>query len=432
MGEDADAMPAADDLDRLAIELLLDPAVRSEPFGHYRTLRTHAPVLRLSTGPVWVCTRYDDCHQTLREASTVQPPTRLPGDLDPDDPAAATTNLFARNRRGEPEDIPNRSLLRLNPPDHTRLRGLVSRGFTPRRVAELQPAVEAMTTEVLDTLADAGTGDLLDLVGFPLPVRVIGELVGVPPADRDQFRTLVRDAANSLEPGITEEEQLAAATAGEQLRDYFVDLIAARRAQPADDLTSALVGVQEAQRSAGDAPDEVLTDNEMIATLILIFAAGFETTTNLIGNGVWSLLENPAELARLRDEPSLTDAAVEEILRYQSPVQLDARRASAAFDLGGEHINTGDWIITLLGAANRDPARFGNPDTFHITERDTPVLSFATGVHYCLGAALARMEGRVLFRQLLDRFGHLELAEPARWRTTLTLRGLEALHVTAR
>ena len=423
--------PTAEDLDRLAVELLLDPDVRADPFEHYRALRTHDPVHDAGFAPLWFTTRYDDCHQVLRDPNTVQPPTRLPGDPEPGSPEdLARPSMFGRPAR-DADSTAQKSLLRLNPPDHTRLRGLVSRGFTPRRVEQLRPAVEAMTDDVLDDLAAARTGDLLDLVGFPLPVRVIGELVGVPPADRDQFRSLVRDAATALEPGITDEQAAASARAGLQLREYFRALIAERKIAPRDDLTSALVGVQQAQLAGEDGDDvEPLTDDEMVATLILIFAAGFETTTNLIGNGLWCLLKHPDEMQRLRNDPGLATAAVEEMLRYQSPVQLDARRTAAEVTVGGRTIPPGQWVITLLGAANRDPEKFEDPEVFRITERSTPVLSFATGIHYCLGASLARMEGRVFFTHLLERFPSIELGAEPTWRNTFTLRGLEALDVS--
>jgi cytochrome P450 len=431
--EPRETTPDGADLDRMAVELLLDRDVRADPYAHYRALREMAPMHHAGFGRLWFASRYEDCHQVLRHPDAVQPPTELPGDPEPGSEDAGSGPMIFGRRRRDVDPVVTKSLLRLNPPDHTRLRGLVSRGFTPRRVEQLRPAIETMTDAVLDDLADAGSGDLLDLVGFPLPVRVIGELVGVPAQDRDQFRSLVRDAATSLEPGLTPEQEQAAATAGLALRSYFRDLIVERRARPLDDLTSALVGVQTDQLAAGPDGDdggEPLTDDEMVATLILIFAAGFETTTNLIGNGLWCLLKHPEELARLRADHALAPAAVEEMLRYQSPVQMDARRARTDIAIGGHTVEAGEWVITFLGAANRDPEKFEDPETFRITERATPVLSFGNGIHYCLGASLARLEGRVFFTHLLDRFASIELdAEPV-WRNTFTLRGLESLPVS--
>ena len=417
-------------LDQLAAELLLDPSVRSNPFDHYRQLRDNDPVHGAGFGPLWFATRYDDCHTVLRHPDTAQPPTVLPEDPEPGAEGEGTS-LFGRRDGRDADPNVAKSLLRLNPPDHTRLRGLVSRGFTPRRVEQLRPAIAAMTDAVLNDLADAGTGDLLDLVAFPLPVRVIGELVGVPEPDRDQFRSLVRAAATSLEPGITDEQMAAAAVAGTEMNHYFHALIADKRVNPGDDLISALLAVQAEQHAeSSDGAVEPLTDYEIVATVILIFAAGFETTTNLIGNGLWCLLHNRDEMQRLRNDRSLAPAAVEEMLRYQSPVQLDARRAVANIEVAGRHIPRGSWIFTLLGAANRDPARFDDPEVFRIVDRPTPVLSFASGIHYCLGASLARIEGQVFFNHLLDRFDSIELVAEPQWRTTLTLRGLEALEVS--
>lgn len=430
-----DAAPGADEgLDALTMRLLLDPEARADPYPHYRTLRERSPVHPATFGPLWFCTRYADCHQVLRDPTVVQPPTVLPGDEDTADPESGGFQLFGRTQRRNQDPVVAKSLLRLNPPDHTRLRGLVSRGFTPRRVERLRPAVEAMTDELLDEMEADGDLDVLDTLGFPLPVRVIGELVGVPPADRDRFRSLVRAAATSLEPGITDEQLAAAIEANGEMQTYFAELIEQRRSEPRDDLTSALVEIQREQHAGdGSADDEApLTEEEMIATLILIFAAGFETTTNLIGNGLLTLLQYPGELERLRRDPGLTDAVVEEILRYQSPVQMDGRRTTAPLEVGGATIPAGEWVLTFLGAANRDPERFDDPETFRIVDRETPPLSFATGIHRCLGASLARLEGRVVFRRLVDRFSEIELLDEPRWRNTFILRGLERLPVAVR
>jgi cytochrome P450 len=424
MADTTDAGAALAEADRLVMELLLDPAARAEPYGHYRRLRRLDPLHHAGFAPLWFCTRYDDCREALRDPRMVQPGTRFPDDPPPGSGEGGAQ--FFTSRRAQEIDRPP-SLLGLNPPDHTRLRGLVSRGFTPRRVEALRPALEAITDRLLDELPVGVEVDLLDVLGFPLPVRVIGELVGVPAADRDRFRGLVRAAATSLEPGITDEQWDAAAEADAVMVEYFRDLIDRRRADPLDDLVSALVEVQ--RESAADGGDAALDDDEMISTLILIFAAGFETTTNLIGNGTLTLLQHPDELARLRNDPSLDTAAVEEILRYQSPVQMDARRAAEDTVVGGRAVARGEWVMTFLGAANRDPDVFDDPEDFHIVPRPAPVLSFATGIHYCLGASLARLEGRVVFRRLLERFGTIELVDTPTWRNTFILRGLDGLPV---
>lgn len=410
---------AGAEADRLLMEIMLSPEGRVDPHSRYQSLRDLAPIHRSALGPLWVCTRYEDCRTVLRDNRFGK------WDPDPDDPPPdVEMPLFASRR--EPSEFAqrNRSMLMMNPPDHTRIRGLVSRGFTPRRVDALRPAVEAMTDEILDAIPVGEPVDVLDVLGFPLPVRVIGELVGVPPADRDHFRPIVRAAATSLEPGASAEQLDRALEAATELWGYFGELIAARRSDPRDDLTSVLIAARD------DADGAVLSEDEMIATLILVFAAGFETTTNLIGNGMYSLLRHPDEARRVRDDPALVGAAVEEILRFESPVQLDGRRANEPADIAGRPVAEGEWVITMLGAANRDPAVFDDPETFRVVARDTPPLSFASGIHYCLGASLARLEGQVVFAKVLDRFGTIELADEPAWRNTLILRGLDRLDVT--
>jgi cytochrome P450 len=421
---DALAMPLAEaktteagvSPDQLVVEIMLSPEGRADPYPRYKALREVAPVHKSDFGPVWFLTRYGDSRTMLRD-------NRF-GKSDPD-PDAEPNPLFGPSRARRSDPVASRSLLALNPPDHTRLRGLVSRGFTPKRVEQLRPAVEAMTDDILDEMAREGDVDVLDVLGFPLPVRVIGELVGVPEGDRDRFRTTVRTAAAALEPGTTEAELDAATDAAHEMQAYFRDLIAKRRADPLDDLTSALIAARD--------EEDQLTEDEMVVTLLLIFAAGFETTTNLIGNGLLALLRHPDEMARVRDDPALVPAAVDEILRFESPVQVDARRALEDADIAGVPVPAGDWVVTFLGGANRDPAVFEEPERFRIGERSTPVLSFASGIHYCLGASLARLEGQCVFGKLLQRFEHIEWLddEPA-WRNTLILRGLTQLPVRVR
>jgi cytochrome P450 len=404
--------------DQLLLDLMLTPE-RSNPHDLYRQLREQAPVHHSELAPVWILTRYQDCRTLLRDNQF----GKVEGvDLDED---VEENPLFAANsrrRRDDPDPVASRSLIAINPPDHTRLRGLVSRAFTPRRIAELEPAVIAMTDEILDEIADATETEVLDVLGFRLPVRVIGELVGVPAVDRDQFRPLVRAAASALEPGTTDDQLAAAGVAAKELQDYFAELLTERQARPQDDLTSALIGARD--------DDDQLTEEEMIATLVLIFAAGFETTTNLIGNGLVTLLTHPDELIRLRANPELLPAAVEEMLRYESPVQVDARTALEPATIGDLEVAKGEWVITFLGAANRDPTVFDDPESFSIVERDSPPLSFASGIHYCLGASLARLEGEAVFGRLLNRFADMELVDDApRWRNSIVLRGLEELNV---
>jgi len=404
--------------DELLAALLSDPDARRDPYPLYAALREHVPVHRSSLGFV-VCTTYDDCQEVLRDPrfgkSTRDPVEILAsragdGDLSPE--------LLGRL-------APRRSLLFLNPPDHTRLRGLVAKAFTPRTVERLRPAVAEIVDGLLRDIPDGEVVDVMDRLAFPLPVAVIGTMLGVPAADRPRFRRVVGDAAALLEPVLSPSELEAGLAAQEELEAYFRDLVAERRREPRDDLLSALVAARDGS--------DLLSEDELVSTAILLFGAGFETTTNLIGNGLLALLRHPDQLALLRAEPGRVRGAVEEVLRYDSPVQFDAREAFEDTVLGGVAVGRGDHVVTLIGAANRDPRRFSDPDRFDVLRDEGPPLSFAAGIHYCLGAALARAEGQTVLEGVLEHFDELELAddEPA-WRPRATLRGLVALPVRFR
>jgi len=414
-------MPAICDVDadNVLLRLLLTPDGRADPYPLYRELRDTAPVLRSSFGPV-VLSRYEDCMTALRDprlgrgtalrAAGEGPSLGFAGfDVDPEQRQA----FFERA---------GNNMLFADPPDHTRLRRLVSRAFTPHRIDGLRPAVEAMVAGYLDDMLDAGEGDVMTALAFPLPVTVIGELVGVPAADGASFQPLVRAGTAALDPAADPATLHTATAAMDQMRAYFFDLVAERRRTPADDLLSGLV----AAREAGDA----LSDDEVVATAILLFAAGFETTTNLIGNGLLALLNHPDELDRWRNDPSLAHTAVEELLRWDSPVQLNMRTALESADVAGEPLARGEAVVVLQGGANRDPERFDHPEILDVGRADNAPISFGWGIHHCLGAALARMEGEVVFNALLRRCRTIEnrVDEPE-WRPTLTLRGLATLPV---
>jgi len=397
--------------DELVMETLLTPQGRTEPYSRYRQLREAAPVHRSDAGPVWFLTRWSDCNDALRD------PRLGKASLDADRAALFSPGFPPRQR-----SVMGNSMLFLNPPDHTRLRGLVARGFTPRQISRLDAHIGHMADALIDRMADAREVDVMDALAFRLPVQVIGELVGVPEADRDQFRSLVRNAAAALEPGVTEAQLDAAEQAMTVMDDYFRALIARRRHDLEQDLTSALIAARDGE--------DKLTEDEMVATLILLFSAGFETTTNLIGNGLLCLLRNPDQFDRLRADPALVDSAVEEMLRFESPVQVDARTAFEPVDIDEHTIATGETVVTFLGAANRDPAVFPDPERFDVARHPNHPLSFAAGIHYCLGANLARLEGRVVFDRLTRRFTDIAwLDESPEWRGTLILRGLNHLNV---
>jgi cytochrome P450 len=318
------------------------------------------------------------------------------------------------------------SMLRQNPPNHTRMRRLASGVFTARRVARLRDVVVAQVDEALDELAAAGAGgravDYMTHLAYPLPIGVICALLGVPAGDRGQFRRLAEALTAVLEVRFTEEQAVAAHSAAKELEDYFTSLIALRRREPQDDLVTALAAAHEA---GGDK----LTADELMGNLALLLVAGFETTTNLLGNGLHLLLERPGHAARLRADPELAPAFVEEILRYDSPVHLTERFASADTQVAGVPVPAGSEMVLLLGAANRDPRRFPDPDRFDPDRPGNAPLSFGAGAHYCLGAPLARLEAQVALPALLRRFPRIEAAGQPTRRDRLTLRGWATLPV---
>ncbi|MDE0701407.1 MAG: cytochrome P450 [Acidimicrobiaceae bacterium] len=393
--------------DDLLMTLMVDPSAIADPYPLYRQLRETAPLFRTQTSGTWVISGFENARNLLRDPRCGSPP---------DQASVGPVSIDGSPRR-EVEQAAV-SMLFLNPPDHTRIRGLVSRAFTPRRVERLRPEVAAMTDELLDELG--GSGDFVDTVAFPLPANVISALVGVPQADRDWLRPLIADLSATLEPVSTPEEIDRAEAASRQARAYFSDLIETRRADPQDDLLTGLI-------QASDGEDR-LSENEVISNVLLIYAAGFETTTQLLSNMVRALVAHPDQLQLLRNDHSLIPAAVEEVLRYDPPVQVDGRYTFADIEVGDITIPTGSTTLMLLAAANRDPFVCADPDRFDITRSDTQLLSFGSGIHYCLGAALARLEGQVVLERLLSRYQSWSVGEEV-WRQRITIRGVERLAV---
>ena len=374
---------------------------REDPYPRYDRLREIAPLIRAEDGAL-VVTRYADCATVVRDGRLGHmPPDMLAFIGLPDWAEHPSLRQFFT------------SILALNPPDHTRLRRLVSSAFTARRVQSLRPAIEAMVADLLDDLA--GETDFVQRFAFPLPVNVIGELLGVPAADRAQFQTLVRDWSQVLDV-ITPEVLARADPAATVIRDYLAGLAAERRAAPRDDLISALV--------AAEAGGDRLTGDELLTMAALLFAAGFETTTNLLANGLVALVRNPGQEF---GDPAV---AVEELLRYDSPVQIVSRVAYEDVQLGGTTVAAGERVVAYLGAGNRDPERFADPHRLDLSRADNAPLSFGGGIHYCLGAPLARLEAQIAFPALLARFPRLAIGEPER-RDSLTLRGFTRLPVSA-
>ena len=395
------------DPDATLIKVLTDPECIPDPYPLYNELRDHAPIFQTSVTGTWVVNRYEDAKAMLRD------PRCGSGATLEDNDRTAIDGSARRARTG------TQSMLFLNPPDHTRVRGLVARSFTPRRVEQLRPEVEAMCDGLLDDLG--GEGDFVDKVAFPLPANVISALVGVPEADREYLRPLIGDLGVGVEPTASDEEIAIADKAGEEITAYVIDLIAKRRADPQDDLLSGMI-------QAKDGEDK-LTEEEIIVNTLLIYAAGFETTTHLLGNTVRQLVAHPGQHQLLRDDRSLIPQAIEEVLRFDPPVQMDGRYVFEDIEIGGVTIPAGSGTMTLIGAVNRDPDLVDDPDRFDITRTDTQVLSFGSGIHYCLGASLARLEGQVLLERMLDRYDTWEIVGAPSWRRRFTLRGVEHMHV---
>jgi cytochrome P450 len=396
----------------LLVEILLGDHGTAGPYDAYRRLRESAPVLRSRSG-VLVLSRYADCDAALRDRCLGKVDESLGFRLT-DVPEELSRSAMKRFRR---------TMLFRNPPDHARLRRLVTDVFTHRHVDGLRDSVVRWTDTLLDAASSQGEIDAIASLALPLPVHVISDLVGVPLADREQAAPLVRALVAPLEPTADAEAVRRAADAENQLAEYFSHLLASKRSDPQDDLLSRISQAQG---------DDTLDDEEAVGTAILLFAAGFETTSNLIGNGLTALLTHPAQLHRLRTDPDLAPNAVEELLRYDTPVQTDGRTALAPTSIAGVDIAEGEIVLTLLGAANRDPARFADPETLDVTRPSPSPLSFGAGIHFCLGAALARAEGVEVFPRLLTRFPRIELAGQPQWRSGLTFRGLTSLPVRLR
>ena len=389
----------------------MDPEFLVDPYPTYHRLRTEDPVHHSPLG-FWILTRYEDVVAALRDPRLVK------------EPIAA----FVAERFGV--EVPpgfGLSMLDRDPPDHTRLRGLVSRAFTPRVVERLRPRIQAIVDDLLARAQDAGGMDVIEDYAYPLPVRVICEMLGVPVADHERFKGWSLDLARGLDAILLPADSdvgRRSVTARHALGEYFRGLIAERRAAPREDLLSALIAAEE----AGDR----LSEPELLATCILLLVAGHETTVNLIGNGTLALLRHPDQLRRLRADPGLIGSAVEELLRYDGPVQRTARVPAEDVVIRGRRIPGGDMVMPFIGAADRDPAQFPDPDRLDLARPDNRHVAFGLGIHFCLGAPLARVEGQIALGTLVARLPRLALAtrEPPAYRQSLTLRGLTTLPVS--
>jgi cytochrome P450 len=382
------------------------PEVRADPWPFFARLREADPVHRRPDGD-WLLTRFADCQGVLADPRCSSNPAHESKPSEGSPARQAGSNL----------------LLFLDPPDHTRLRRLVSKAFTPRRVETLRPRIAELVDDLLDEVDGEPTFDVLEALGYPLPVIVICELMGVPKEDRDALKDWSTAASRLLDPDVAGDTLESGLLAAMGLAGYFDALFEERRKAPQDDLVSGLVAAEE----EGDR----LSADELRAITVLLFIAGHETTMNLIGNGTYALLQNPDQLALVRDDPEVARSAVEELLRYDGPVHATARVPTEDIDVGGTRIEKGERMIVFLGAANRDPAQFPDPDRLDVTREDNRHLTFSHGIHFCLGASLARVEGQVAIPRLLQRFPSLSLAAEPSYREHLVLRGLTELQVSA-
>lgn len=394
---------------------LADARVLDDPYSFYRGLREQTPVYWDEPIGSWLLTRYEDVVAALRR------PDVFSSARFGEAPNAA------RGVEGAPQDLSTvfaSWMLYRDPPDHGRLRGLMVKAFTPRTVAQLRPRITALVDELLDSIVSAGEADLLKALANPLPTTVILELLGVPPSQRENYKAWSNDLAAFLGAGrptrnLGERSQRSIG----EMKQALSALCAERRTAPRDDLISALLAAEDR--------GSVLGEDELLANAMLLLFAGNETTTNLIGNGLLALLEHPEEHSRLLRAPEAIPGAIDELLRFDSPVQALARVALSDVELGGKTIRRGERVLPMIGAANRDPAVFADPDRLDVTRAAArTALGFGHGIHFCVGAGLAKMEAEIALGSVLARLPglHLDGPRPGR-RKTIALRGLETLSV---
>ena len=394
-----------------------DPRLRSDPYAVYRELREASPVYWSEVMQVWMLTRFDDCLAVLRDH------TRFSSER------TRANNQFVKQMEAMREKSgpigTTLTMLSTDPPAHTRMRNLVNKAFTPRSIEAIRPRIQEIGDSLLDALPDPHAIDVVADLAVPLPVIVICEVLGVPVADRDQFKRWSSDIAGTLgapfQPmDVVERSQRSSI----EMADYFRGQIAQRRTAPRDDLLSRLIAAEE----QGD----LLSEDELIATCILLLVAGNETTTHLIGNGALLLLQNQEQRRLLQCRPELLTSAVEEMLRYDSPAQITSRVALTDIELRGQKIETGQLVLAVLAGANHDPAQFADPDRFDITRNEGRHLAFGHGIHFCLGAPLALAEAEVAVATLLRRFPEPQAAfeTPDRGHSFI-LRGLKSLRLTS-
>ncbi|MBH8563712.1 cytochrome P450 [Nostoc sp. CENA67] len=396
---------------------LFDPQVRINPYPTYHHLRSESPVHRYFVGGDWLVSRYVDVKAVLRSGyvrsqdkpKSIQERNQYLQDKGKNlNTLAQTTSKF---------------LFYMDQPDHTRLRNLVMKVFSSVIVERMRPQIQEIVNELLDKVQHQGSMDIIADFAIPLPVTVISRLLGIPKEDQDQLNQWSNVLARILDSLVSLEEFQAMNEVTEAFKEYLRTLIAKREKQPQADLISALIAVKE--------QSDRLSEEELLATCIMLFATGEESTVNTIGNGMLALLNHPDQIEQLKTEPTKIQTAVDEILRYDSPVQTTTRIATVNFEIGNQTIQAGEKVVLCLGAANRDPAQFPDPDRLDINRNPNPHVAFGDGIHYCLGAGLARIQAQIAINTLVQKFPDLKLASnQLEWRKNAVLRGLKALPVS--
>ena len=393
------------------VNVLSSPENIANPYPIYHQLRSADPVLWDERAGGWVVTRHAEIVSGLRDQRF-------------------SAEAFAMDESQFPEELQpairalRRQMLFLDPPDHTRLRSLAAKAFTPRVVDAMRPRIRAVVDELLDAAQSKEQMDLISEFAYPLPAIVIAEILGVPPEDRDQFTQWTGSFGTLLGgSNLTPEMVIQALQGVAEFIEYFRQIILQHRTTPKDDLMQAMIAAEE----QGDR----LTEEELLANCVLLLAAGHGTTTHLIGNGLLALMHHPDQLQILKDDLAMMPNAVNELLRYDSPVQMTSRRANQDLDLGNKRISAGQEVLFCLGAANRDPAQFSEPDQLDVLRQKNQHLAFGHGIHFCLGAPLARLEAEIAFSTFVQRIPsfHLDQSVPLEWSQSLVFRGLRSLPI---
>jgi cytochrome P450 len=399
---------------KLSLMDVLQPEYTANPYLLYRRLREHDPIYWDEAAQSWVLTRHSDVVAILRDSRLSAERFMLDTSWLPED---------MKETLGPPIHALTRQMLFRDPPDHTRLRGLVSKAFTPRVLEAMRPRIQGIVDELLDAVQGDGGMEVVQAFAFPLPAIVIAQMLGVPSEDREQFVQWTHDFGSLLSGVNLELQDVIRALYGvSEFMDYFRDIIRQRRTAPKDDLMQAMIAAEE----QGDR----LSEEELLGNCVLLLAAGHGTTTHLISNGLLALLHNPDQMRALKDDPGLIASAVQELLRYDSPVQATSRLAKEDMTIGDKRVQAGQDVLMCLGAANHDPAVFVSPDRLDLRRQENRHVAFGHGIHYCLGAPLARIEGEIAFNTLLRRLPNPRLTTEAPERMpNLVFRGLQSLRI---